>query len=231
LDILLVQGYIGQRYDKTYKLQGRRAEYYLLPKGAKLLQSKRAKDSPEPITDQAIKNRYKDKTASEQFLRQSKHVLDLYLMFRRLYTEGRFYPKISLQAYDYMPQPLPDAFTLMTNPKSKTKPRRYFIDIFTDDVPLFVIIRRIKKYATYYDDREWPDDNPPALLFILESQRRQKQVTRRIAKELREAYLDEDDITWANSTLQAVMGAMSTQDKIWTRVTEPGKPVSLDKIL
>lgn len=50
---------------------------------------------------------------------------------------------------------------------------------------------------------------------VTESARRQKQLHRRIAKELREAYLDEDDIVFATSTTERLVLANSEKDKVW----------------
>jgi SOS-response transcriptional repressor LexA len=49
LHILEDQGYIARRYDKSYKLQGKPAAYYLLPSAARLLQAQQ----PDFITDKA----------------------------------------------------------------------------------------------------------------------------------------------------------------------------------
>jgi predicted ArsR family transcriptional regulator len=55
LKILEDQGCISKRYEKSYKLRGRPAEYYLTPKGGRLLQAYDRKDTkPSPtkeITD------------------------------------------------------------------------------------------------------------------------------------------------------------------------------------
>ena len=56
------QGYIGKRYDNSYKLLGKFASYYLLPKGLQYLKSIEA---AEP---QIIKMVYNDRKASDKFI-------------------------------------------------------------------------------------------------------------------------------------------------------------------
>ena len=82
LKILEDQGYIAKRYDKSYKLLGKPAAHYLLPKGAKLFRAHIEK--PDDIPDQAIKNRYKDKDASDKFINHSFGIFNVYLKLHSL---------------------------------------------------------------------------------------------------------------------------------------------------
>jgi DNA-binding HxlR family transcriptional regulator len=213
LNILEEQGFVAKRYDSSYKLAGRYAEYYLAPKGAKYLQALRTSNTDKykeenQIADQAIKNRYKDKTVSQLFMSHSLTVLDLFLHYKDKHGDKIYiFSKVQLQPYDYFIKPLPDLFLSITSKTNRAKDdalKRYFIDYFEDSIPFFIVIRRIKKYITYYEEDEWADDNPPKVLLITESERKQKQVSRRIAKELRDAYMDEEDIDISAICLGAV---------------------------
>src|ERR1700691_4894520 len=51
LRILREQEYIGRRYDTTYRLQAKFAQYYLLPKGIAVL-----KQHPEHFNPQVLRN-------------------------------------------------------------------------------------------------------------------------------------------------------------------------------
>jgi ATP-dependent Clp protease ATP-binding subunit ClpA len=64
------QGYIGRRYDNSYKLQGKFAAFYLLPKGLQYLKSI---DAAEP---QALKMMYNDPKASDKFVDFCLQVMD-----------------------------------------------------------------------------------------------------------------------------------------------------------
>ena len=236
LSILETQDFIAKHYDGSYKLKGKPAEYYLLAKGARLL---RQTDRTTVykiavlITDQAIKNRYKDKTASETFIKHSVNVFRLSLQFGQLYGDSLgFFTKSDLQPHKYFIKPLPDAYlSLKTTKTDKTPRKRYFVEVFEDDIPLFVIIRRIKKYLQYQEEEEdkW-GDSFPAVLMITESSKRQKQLQRRIAKELRDSYLDEEDIVFASTTLESVAGSLTIKDKIWQVVDEEKSMKALSSI-
>ena len=152
-----------------------------------MLREKQDKKSSLIITDQAIKNLYKDKNASVSFIAHSMSVFNIYLSLRNLYGDKpHFFTKtfMNIEKYDYIIKPLPDAhIALVVGNKDSKKRKRFFVDYFEDDVPFFVLIRRIKKYLRYYEEDEWPGDVFPVVLFITESPRRQKQLQRRIAKE------------------------------------------------
>ena len=67
LKVLEDQELISKRYDKTYKLAGRPAEYYITLKGARALE----KAQPDTTNPWATKSLYKNKTVSDEFLRHT----------------------------------------------------------------------------------------------------------------------------------------------------------------
>lgn len=93
LKVLEDQGYAGKRYDKSYKLQGKAANYYLTPKGARLLRQlyQQYKDSggkTKPsieISNQGIKQLYKNQTVLEDFITHCLNILNIYLKLREQY--------------------------------------------------------------------------------------------------------------------------------------------------
>ena len=94
---------------RVYKLSGRPAAYYLLPKGLRALKQYTNRDD---ITDAAIKNSYKDKDelVSEQFI---DHNLDVYAISNRLqalYPAIKQFTKRELVIYNYFPKQLPDLY-------------------------------------------------------------------------------------------------------------------------
>ena len=83
LKILEDQGLISKRYDKSYKLTGRPAEYYLTPKGARALETAQ----PDTTNPWATKSLYKNKTVSDEFLKHTTTVVDVALRLRALYGD------------------------------------------------------------------------------------------------------------------------------------------------
>ena len=234
LAILEAQGYISKHYDGSYKLRGRPAEYYLLPTGARLLREKQDKKSSLIITDQAIKNLYKDRNASVAFIAHSKSVFDIYLGLKRLYGDKlNMFTKtyLNIEKYDYFIKPLPDAHIAMRiGNKDSKKRKRFFLDYFEDDVPFFVLIRRIKRYIKYYEEDEWIGNVFPIVLFITETTRRQKQLQRRIVKEISAAWMDDDDIIFTTTTVGALNKSIKEEDKIWQLATDTEEVLDLYSI-
>lgn len=69
LRILVEQEYIGKRYDTSYKLAGRSAEYYLLSKGTEVVAT------DDAHTPKLLKLLAKDEHASDRFGRHSLSIL------------------------------------------------------------------------------------------------------------------------------------------------------------
>lgn len=219
LNILEDQGYIARHYDKSYKLQGKPAAYYLLPKAAKLLQ-KHIKDF---ITDQSIKNRYKDKVASERFINHSLGIFRTYLQLQAIYGNSLlFFTKsnLNLEKYDFFPKWLPDSYlSLKGGAKGTGKQHQFFLDLFEETTPFFVLIRRIKNYLSYDQSGEWGGDLP-IILMITETTSTQKRLRRRITKELRE-YRGNRIVAFYTTTKQELTNSSRQNDKIWQLATKP----------
>lgn len=230
LKILEDQGLIAKRYDKTYKLRGKPAAYYLLPKGAKTLESIVPREPDEPINFKRI---YREKDVSENFIEHCSNVLQTYLILKQqcLAQDSLIYAtkiRLNYECYDYFPHPLPDAYIRL---ETKSDEHHFFLDIFEDTQPFFVLIRRIKGYLKYSEDGDWTEDGSdfPTILIACANTSMQKRLRKRIAKELRESY---EEITFATTTLEVIKSDESP--KIWLPIDEDGydpdepqKPLSL----
>ena len=162
------RGYIGRRYDSSYKLRGRFAAYYLLPKGVQFL---KLVDTVEP---QAIKMIYNDRKASDKFIDFCLSVSRAALALSFFYgEEARVFTRTELLGYDYFPQPQPDLYLSI---KRKTT-RHYFIDLYDDATPTFVLVKKIKKYAEHYESGEWEStgsDYPEVIIACMSDKAEQR---------------------------------------------------------
>jgi biotin operon repressor len=216
LSILTDQGFISKRYDSSYKLQGKPAAYYLLPKGARSLTKLRDPSKDEPVN---IKGLYKDNSVSETFIAHCLGLLSVYLRLSAQYSRmQKFYTKSDLKYdhYYYFPQPPPDAcIRLATNHGIK----RFFLDIFEDTTPYFVMLRRVQRYLAYAEAGDWDvtDTDLPVILLVCETPSTQKRLRKRIAKELNQSY---EDLTFATTTLSALIGSDQSSNKVWRLVDE-----------
>ena len=221
LKILEDQNLIFKRYDKSYKLQGKPAAYYLTPQGARVLAIHKSRKEDESIN---IKRIYKDKDASESFIEHCKNVLDVYLALKALYPkQGKldYFTKaqLSYEKYDFMPSPLQDACIRI---KTSEGDKYFFLDVFEDNQPFFVLIRRIKKYLEYAGSGEWArydeDGGLPTILLAVQNKSVHKRLRKRLAKELRESY---EELTFATARLEHIL-TPDYKGRVWFPIDEDG---------
>lgn len=227
LKILEDQGLVAKRYDKSYKLKGQPAAYYLLPKAARLLKAQ----NPDNITDQGIKNRYKDKTASDSFINHCLNVCGSYLHLKTIYgadLKSFTSHDIRLNGFDNYPRWLPDVMmTLPGGAEDNGHIKRFFLDYFEATTPFFVLVRRVKSYLTYAESEDWGVDTPlPTILFITETPAIQKRLRKRIHKQLDEAW-DEEAALFYTTTKDQLFQSHVSSEPIWQAATDPDSLVTL----
>ncbi len=145
LQTLEARGFIGKHYDKSYKLAGRAAEYFLTPKGARQLPA-------DSTNEWAIKALYKNKTVSPEFITHCLNVADTVLTLQAIYGEKLgIFTSSQLAPYEYFPTWKPNLFLSFKRASSK-KPRRYFLDVWDDTKPFFVSVRKARSYINYATD-------------------------------------------------------------------------------
>jgi DNA-binding MarR family transcriptional regulator len=195
LQILEGQGFISKRYDKSYKLQGRAAEYYLTPKGSRQLEQAR----PNTINQWAAKTLYKNKTVSQDFVTHCLNIADISLKLQAIYGDKlKLFTKSNLAAYDYFPTWQPDLFLSLQTTSGKNR-LRYFLDVWDRTKPFFISVRKARNYLSYAEDGDWPSDEElPAILAICEDDKTQKKLNRQITHALSDS--DADETIFATTT-------------------------------
>ena len=222
LQILEQQGFISKHYDKSYKLAGRAAEYFLTPKGARQL-------PPDSVNEWAVKSLYKNKTVSPDFITHCLNVADVALHLQALYGDKLgIFTKSHMAAYDYFPSWKPDLF-LSLNPSATKReaPRRYFLDVWDETTPFFVSIRKVHNYITYTEEGDWPSDEYalPSVLGICQDDKMQRKLIGQIKRVLDDKYIT-DEVIFAMTT-QEMLGTTTTTSKPWQKITENGELVRI----
>ena len=215
LQILEEQGYIGKHYDKSYKLAGRAAEYFLTPKGARQLPA-------DSINEWALKSLYKNKTVSPEFITHCLNVADIALQLQVIYGDKLgIFTRSHMAAYDYFPSWSPDLFL---NLKVGNTRRRYFLDVLDDTKPFFVGVRKVRNYINYAADGDWPEDagDLPTILCICQDEPTQKKLN----KQIRYALDDTEDIAFATITQEQLQKATTTS-KLWQKIDEEQEPARI----
>lgn len=225
LQILEDQGLIDKRYDKSYKLMGRPAEYYITPKGVRQLE----KLKPGITNQLTNKNMYKNKAVSDDFLKHCIAVTETSIRLRAIYgNNGKVHklPKSYMANYrHYYPSWTPDLH-LQIPASGQTPNKHYFLDLWDDTKPFFVSVRKTQNYVKFKGSGDWQEDEQyPAIIAICEDERAQKKLNRQMKRILGESW--DDDLVFATTTNQRLIEATKPTDKIWSKILTHSDPEAL----
>lgn len=230
LQILEAQSYVAKRYAKSYRLAGRGAEYYLMPKGARAL----AEALPDTeIHENIMKSLYKNKTVSDAFLQHCTGIVDVALKLQALHGEKlHIYTAPELRTYSYFPDWTPDLF--LSYKASNGTIYRAFLDIWDGSKPFFVSVKKIRNHLTYAEECGWPYDQSdyPALLAICATRYDQKKLNRQMRKALNDSS-DADETPCGTTTLEQFEQTTKATEKTWLSVTwgDYPEPATLMQII
>ena len=225
LNVLIKHGFIAKRYDKSLRLQGLPAAYYLTPKGLKTLQSL---DAWNYITEAAIRSSYRDKGISQSFI---NHTLDVYNytnMLAKTYPTLKVFTRRDMSRYSYFPNNPPDTFLSLKIGEEAT-PRRFFFDFISETTPRAAINHRIAQYIKFFDEGGWNETNSelPKLLFLVETITIKKRLLK-AARAIRNQFDMEDDIEIYITTANDIEHAGA--NRIWISIDDPDSVLSLDDL-
>ncbi|HUB92953.1 MAG TPA: hypothetical protein VMB52_00430 [Verrucomicrobiae bacterium] len=223
LKILCDDGYVARRYDKSYKIQGMPAAYYLLAKGYRELQRY---SEFRAIDDKLIKYSYKDKTVGKPFVGRNLNVYRATVELQRLYPDIKIFTKRELIGRKHFPPELPDLFVSL-KADGDDKPHRFFLDFIPANTPRPAIDKRIADYNKFFDEGGWDSTGSalPTMLLLCELGADEKRVQRWVRH--KQNALDSDEPAYYTSTLPALKIATSDSLEIWSSIDEPDELLSL----
>jgi DNA-binding PadR family transcriptional regulator len=218
LQILEEQQLIGKRYEKSYKLAGRPAEYYITPKGARALE----KAQPNTTNQWATKSLYKNKTVSDDFLRHTIAVTDAAKRLRAIYGDKvEILTKSYMAQFNSYPTWTPDLH-IKIPAHGETPTKHYFIDIWDGTKPFFVSVRKTRNYVNFKESGDWEEDEQfPAVLAICKTLQLQKKLNRQMKRVLSDAW--DDELVFATTTKQLLETATKPTDKVWSKIDADGE--------
>lgn len=219
LQILQKHGYIAAHYDKDYKLAGREAEFYMLPKGLRALRDAERLD----VSDAMITTIYKDKGIGQDFIKQQVLVARIRNKLISTYDNLQVFTARDIQALDYFPKPRPDLFLSMKNGDTVT---RFFLEYVPAHTANSKLRKRLEYFTRYYNEDTWSDtDTPfPAILVVAETGLVEAGLRRLIG---REQYRSDIDISYYTATQNTVLAMTPDNHEIWTSAAEPDDRLSL----
>ena len=222
LNVLMKHGFVARRYDKSFKLRGVPAAYYLTPKGLRKLQSIHGSGC---VINAIIKASYRDKVVSQSFV---NHVVEVYAHVNKLQHKHpplKVFLRREMALYSYFPTNPPDAFLSL---KTNDGLRRLFFDVVSKDTPPSTTNRRLVNYMEFFDEGGWDatGSDLPKLLFVLENPAAENRL-RRATHAVRSRFDLDDEIEIYTATTENLLGEDSA---IWSNVDEPGELLSLDEL-
>lgn len=215
----IVRGsFIGQRYHSSYRLKGKPASYFLLPRGFNAL--KRYKELDEAV----IKQLYNDPKASDSFVDRQLFIVRTALALRNSYDLSDHEPltRSELIAYSSLPEYLPEGFFWLGKTGATRLP--IFVDVVLAQEPLFVILRKLRSYIAYMESGEWEEmQDFPTLLFICETESLKRHVSRKMRQLL---YRQDSELLIGVTSIDLLE---STEKRIWL-TSEKEAPVKLETL-
>ena len=187
LGILLKNELVYRRYDKSYKLLGKAARYYLAPKALKHLRDEYGLNSA------VLHARYKDAHVSEAFVDHTIKIVEQCTGIRSAYPNMfTMYTKAELADSNEFPQPLPDLYITRIN-ESEGVPTSYFLDIVSD-MQLFLIKKRIVQYIEHYESGDWNGLVYPTIILVCADVSTMKKLGAYIQDTLDNAFIEESEL-------------------------------------
>lgn len=231
LEVLVGLGYIGKHYDKSYKLEGRPATYHLLPKAIAELKH-HFKASGRKAALKTLRNAYKDRQASDEFISRKLAVFAIYNRLHALYGPNLNIwtgDQLNHEDYDYFPSPLPATYATLLPVGSRPRIRCFFILYLDDHTPFFVHVRRLQSYIEYVEEEEWQSATGSKLrgvLIVCES----TGLLKRIRKKLAQLADGDETPRFCYTALQSVKDVTAEDDEIWQMIGKPLEVFGLKQI-
>lgn len=173
--VLVEQGYVKKNYDSSYRLPPRPATYSLAAKGIKHL---RDNNQAGRYSETALRNMYKNRSASVPLVDHSLDVFKLCLQFKAQYPDVfAIFSKSEMAQFDDFLRPLPDLY-VQRKSKRSTKPN-YFLETIEAGTMTWILKKRIQAHQEWLDEHEedW-GDSYPTLLFVCSNASTEKRIQR-----------------------------------------------------
>lgn len=184
LTILNDTGYLGKLYDKSYKLAGKSARYYLTLEAVKFLS-----DKEFSLSKRVLSTRKSEGEKSTEFIDLQVELFTLYLDIKDSTSDNLVILTGSEMAtLKGFIRPYPGLYV-----QNRTNGKQYFVDLM-DGQHLFLAKKRIRKYIDHYESDKWEAKTYPEVVIVRSRDSERKQLDWYIKQQLEDKYLDESDI-------------------------------------
>ncbi|QUB37202.1 replication-relaxation family protein [TM7 phylum sp. oral taxon 349] len=216
LNVLMKHGFVDRRYDKSFRLRGMPAAYYVTPKGLRQLQLIHGR---ERVTDAIVKAGYRDRVVSQAFVNHTVRVCAYINQLQHRYPLLEVLLRREMMLYSYVPANPPDAFLLL---RVNDGIRQFFFDVVSKDMLPSTINRRIVGYMSFFDSGGWNEANSdmPKLLLLLEDTAMKRRLER-IARAIRSRFDLDDEIEIYIAMAEDLLNGDTA---IWLSIDETSEP-------
>lgn len=174
--VLVQQDYLRKDYDSTYRLRLRPAVYSLTTKGIRCLRSSNAN-----LSELALRNMYKNKSASPQLVDKSLNVFRLALLLNDCYPDTfDIFTRSELSAFDDFLRPSPDLFLQRASQRSTKS--SYQLEVIEAGTYTWIIKKRLHAHQNFYDKHNNWNGHYPAVLFVCGNTSTEKRIHRLVAR-------------------------------------------------
>ena len=221
LNVLMKHGFVDRRYDKSFRLRGMPAAYYVTPKGLRQLQLIHGR---ERVTDAIVKAGYRDRVVSQAFVNHTVRVCAYINQLQHRYPLLEVLLRREMMLCSYVPANPPDAFLLLrvNDGIRQFGIRKFFLDAVSKDMLPSTINRRIAGYMDFFDSGGWNEANSdmPKLLLLLEDTAMKRRLER-IARAIRSRFGLDDEIEIYIAMAEDLLNGDTA---IWLSIDETSEP-------
>ncbi len=210
---LFEKNYVKRHYERKSFIDNTKPAIYFLGLKARHFLIKEIKLNPEDL-----EYVYQEQRREKKFINHCLFLADVFLFLQSQQDsteELKFFTKNELRRYEYFPDPIPDAFITQ---KVADTTKRYFLDLFDEYTPPFVLRNRVRMYFEYTEKPDWDENTDfapfPSILFICPNDSIKKHINH-YAKSLLEKTFD-DKIKLFLTTKQRL--EIGSKNSLWEKV-------------
>ena len=227
LNVLMKHGFVDRRYDKSFRLRGMPAAYYVTPKGLRQLQLIHGR---ERVTDAIVKAGYRDRVVSQAFVNHTVRVCAYINQLQHRYPLLEVLLRREMMLCSYVPANPPDAFLLLrvNDGIRQSGIRKFFFDVVSKDMLPSTIRRRLAGYMSFFDNGGWDEMNSelPKLLLLLEDTAMKRRLER-IARAVRRRFGLDDEIEIYVAMAEDLLNGDTA---IWLSIDETSEFLALEEV-
>ena len=172
LFVLEIQGYVYKDYDSSFRLRQRPAIYSLTTKGIKYIRNNGPK-----LGEAALRNMYKNKTASTQLIDHSLNVFKLCLLLGDQYPDTfEIFTRSELSPFSDFIKPRPDLYLRRASKRSLKSD--YQLETIDAGTMTWILKKRLQAHQSFCEENDDWDDNYPTLLLICGNNNTEKRIQR-----------------------------------------------------